>query len=92
MRRATPADAPAIAALTAAAYSKYIVRMGREPQPMRTDYVNNLKPLLDRFAPIPAVATQRHRRDLTPPRLGVHPRRNQVDPLLLCAFTAIFLI
>lgn len=39
LRRATPADAPAIAALTAAAYSKYIVRMGREPQPMRTDYV-----------------------------------------------------
>lgn len=40
LRRATPTDVPAIAALTAAAYSKYIVRMGREPQPMRTDYAH----------------------------------------------------
>lgn len=38
LRRATPADAPAIAALTDAAYEKYIARMGRPPQPMTTDY------------------------------------------------------
>jgi ribosomal protein S18 acetylase RimI-like enzyme len=38
LRKATPADAPAIAALTDAAYAKYIPRLGRKPQPMNADY------------------------------------------------------
>jgi ribosomal protein S18 acetylase RimI-like enzyme len=38
IRRAMPADAAAIAALTDAAYAKYVPRMGRKPQPMTVDY------------------------------------------------------
>ena len=38
LRRATPEDAPAIAALTDAAYAKYIPLIGRKPQPMTADY------------------------------------------------------
>lgn len=38
LRKATPEDAPAIASLTDAAYSKYIPRLGRKPQPMTADY------------------------------------------------------
>jgi len=37
-RRATTADIPIIIALTQAAYTKYIARLGREPQPMTADY------------------------------------------------------
>src|SRR5262245_49558931 len=37
-RRAVPADSGIIAAITNAAYTKYIARMGREPQPMTADY------------------------------------------------------
>jgi len=35
---ATAADAPAVAALVAEAYAKYIPRIGREPGPMLEDY------------------------------------------------------
>lgn len=38
IRRATRADAAAVAALTDAAYRKYIPRLGRKPQPMTADY------------------------------------------------------
>jgi ribosomal protein S18 acetylase RimI-like enzyme len=38
LRRATPEDAPAIAALTNDAYAKYIPLIGRKPQPMTADY------------------------------------------------------
>lgn len=38
IRRATPDDGEAIAALTDAAYAKYIPLIGREPQPMTADY------------------------------------------------------
>ena len=38
IRRATLADAETIAALTDAAYAKYLPRMGRKPQPMTADY------------------------------------------------------
>jgi ribosomal protein S18 acetylase RimI-like enzyme len=38
IRRAEPSDAEAIAALTDAAYAKYLPRMGRKPQPMTVDY------------------------------------------------------
>ena len=38
LRKASPADAPAITALTDAAYAKYIPRIGRKPQPMTADY------------------------------------------------------
>ena len=38
IRRAVPADADAIAALTDMAYAKYVQRMGRKPQPMTVDY------------------------------------------------------
>jgi ribosomal protein S18 acetylase RimI-like enzyme len=38
LRLATPADAPAITALTEAAYAKYIPLIGRKPQPMTVDY------------------------------------------------------
>jgi ribosomal protein S18 acetylase RimI-like enzyme len=37
-RRATAADSATIAALTRAAYAHYVQRLGREPQPMTTDY------------------------------------------------------
>jgi GNAT superfamily N-acetyltransferase len=37
-RRATPADAPAIRALTRAAYAKWVPLIGREPTPMTVDY------------------------------------------------------
>lgn len=38
LRKASPGDAKAIAALTDSAYSKYIPRLGRKPQPMTADY------------------------------------------------------
>jgi ribosomal protein S18 acetylase RimI-like enzyme len=38
IRRATPADAAAIAALTRAAYEKWIPVIGRAPKPMTADY------------------------------------------------------
>jgi len=38
LRQATAEDADAIAALTEAAYTKYIPLIGRKPQPMTADY------------------------------------------------------
>jgi ribosomal protein S18 acetylase RimI-like enzyme len=38
IRLATSADVPAILAITDAAYTHYIERIGRKPQPMTTDY------------------------------------------------------
>ena len=38
IRRAQPEDAAAVAALTAAAYAKYVPRIGRPPMPMTFDY------------------------------------------------------
>ncbi|MDQ0463096.1 ribosomal protein S18 acetylase RimI-like enzyme [Caulobacter ginsengisoli] len=49
LRRAQPADASAIAALTRRAYAKWVPLIGREPLPMRADY---------------AVAVASHRFDL----------------------------
>ncbi|WP_197379520.1 GNAT family N-acetyltransferase [Mycolicibacterium mengxianglii] len=37
-RRATPADVPAITSLVAAAFGKYIERIGKPPAPMLADY------------------------------------------------------
>jgi ribosomal protein S18 acetylase RimI-like enzyme len=49
MRQAEPGDAPAIAALTRAAYAKWVPLIGREPLPMSVNY---------------AEAVTRHRFDL----------------------------
>ncbi len=38
LRQAVPADAPAIRALTRAAYAKWVPLIGREPKPMTADY------------------------------------------------------
>jgi hypothetical protein len=38
VRKASPADAETIAALTEAAYARYIPRLGRKPEPMTADY------------------------------------------------------
>ena len=38
LRRAGPSDAPAIAALVNAAYSKWVPILGRKPMPMLVDY------------------------------------------------------
>jgi N-acetylglutamate synthase-like GNAT family acetyltransferase len=38
LRRATTADAAAIAQLVEGAYQKYVARIGRRPAPMDTDY------------------------------------------------------
>jgi ribosomal protein S18 acetylase RimI-like enzyme len=38
LRRATPDDADILAALTNAAYEKYVPILGRKPQPMLADY------------------------------------------------------
>lgn len=38
LRRADPADVPAIEALAAAAYGHYVARIGRKPGPMLDDY------------------------------------------------------
>jgi ribosomal protein S18 acetylase RimI-like enzyme len=38
LRRAVPADAPAIRELTRAAYAKWVPLIGREPKPMTADY------------------------------------------------------
>lgn len=38
IRRAGPADAGAVRALTRAAYAKWVAVIGREPLPMRADY------------------------------------------------------
>jgi ribosomal protein S18 acetylase RimI-like enzyme len=38
VRRATPADAPTVSAITDAAYSKWIHLIGRKPEPMTVDY------------------------------------------------------
>jgi N-acetylglutamate synthase-like GNAT family acetyltransferase len=42
LRRAEAGDAEAIAALTRAAYGKWVARIGREPLPMRVDYAQAL--------------------------------------------------
>jgi ribosomal protein S18 acetylase RimI-like enzyme len=42
MRRANAADAAAIAALTRAAYAKWVDVIGREPLPMQVDYAEAL--------------------------------------------------
>lgn len=49
LRRAEPADVPAINALTHAAYAKWVPILGRQPKPMTADY---------------AVAVRAHRIDL----------------------------
>jgi len=49
LRRAEPADAPAIDTLTQAAYAKWVPVLGRKPRPMTVDY---------------AVAVRAHRIDL----------------------------
>ncbi len=38
LRRATPADAAAVRALTRSAYAKWVPVVGREPRPMTADY------------------------------------------------------
>jgi ribosomal protein S18 acetylase RimI-like enzyme len=38
IRRATPADAAAVRALTRSAYAKWVPVVGREPRPMSADY------------------------------------------------------
>ena len=38
LRRATPDDAETLAALTDAAYARYVPLLGRKPQPMLADY------------------------------------------------------
>jgi hypothetical protein len=38
LRRATTADLPAIKAIIAAAYAKYLSRMDKQPAPMFSDY------------------------------------------------------
>jgi len=38
LRRATPADARAVRALTRQAYAKWVPLIGREPMPMQADY------------------------------------------------------
>lgn len=38
IRRALPADAPAVRTLTRAAYAKWVPLIGREPKPMGADY------------------------------------------------------
>jgi N-acetylglutamate synthase-like GNAT family acetyltransferase len=38
LRRATPADAPAVRDLTRTAYAKWVPVLGREPLPMTADY------------------------------------------------------
>jgi ribosomal protein S18 acetylase RimI-like enzyme len=38
LRRATPADAGAVRALTRQAYAKWVPLIGREPKPMQADY------------------------------------------------------
>ncbi|MBL8698777.1 MAG: GNAT family N-acetyltransferase [Alphaproteobacteria bacterium] len=38
MRRATPADVPALAAIAEAAYVRYVARIGRRPAPMDPDF------------------------------------------------------
>ena len=42
LRRASAADTATVAAITQAAYAKYIPRLGREPQPMTADYAQIL--------------------------------------------------
>ena len=39
LRRAVPADAEAVRALTREAYAKWVPLIGREPKPMQADYV-----------------------------------------------------
>jgi GNAT superfamily N-acetyltransferase len=43
LRRAAPADAPAIRALTRAAYAKWVPVIGREPKPMVADYAEAVR-------------------------------------------------
>ena len=42
MRQAVAADAAAVRALTREAYAKWVAVTGREPLPMRVDYVEAL--------------------------------------------------
>jgi len=43
LRRATPADLPAIKALIDAAYAKYLTRMDKAPAPMLRDYRSSVE-------------------------------------------------
>lgn len=43
LRRALPADAPAVRELTRAAYAKWVAVVGREPRPMTADYDQAVK-------------------------------------------------
>jgi ribosomal protein S18 acetylase RimI-like enzyme len=43
LRPATPGDVPALHDITARAYSAYVERLGRRPQPMRDDYAERVR-------------------------------------------------
>jgi ribosomal protein S18 acetylase RimI-like enzyme len=82
LRRATLADLDAIVSLTHAAYSVYIARLGREPQPMTTDYAEYIDKhliwLLERQQEVVGVLAAQHEPDaLLIYSVAVHPNHQK---------------
>lgn len=76
-RRATLADTALVTALTRAAYSPWIVVIGREPMPMLTDYVEAIAQhridILDQPNPVALIEMIPHADHLWLENLAVHP-------------------
>jgi ribosomal protein S18 acetylase RimI-like enzyme len=82
MRQAVAADAAAVRALTREAYAKWVAVTGREPLPMRVDYVEALA--LHRFdllhedgALVALIETERHADHLLIVNVAVAPRHQK---------------
>lgn len=96
LRRAGPADAQAVGALTRAAYAKWVPLIGREPLPMRADPLAAIREhrvdlLVDGTAPIGLVETRLASDHLWIENLCVDPARQRqgLGPRLLAQAEAL---
>lgn len=81
MRRAAPADAALVRALTRAAYAKWVSIIGREPRPMTADYesavVEHLIDILEEGnAPAALIEMKAEPDHLLIVNIAVHPDRH----------------
>ena len=81
LRRATPADAALVRALTRGAYAKWVPIMGREPRPMTADYEHAVREHLidimeDADQAVALVEMIPHPDHLLIENIAVHPDRH----------------
>lgn len=81
LRRATPADAALVRALTRGAYAKWVPIMGREPRPMTADYEHAVREHLidimeDAGEAVALVEMIPHPDHLLIENVAVHPDRH----------------